>query len=350
VHAIPSVLTEMDAVIEYDKAAGFLKNPRLLEPCPNFINICALQKHIMQGLAQLTCPQSAIHGWSGLTIDPATYLLLEGVAFVVPPDPGPTVIFPGGAAVAQTVMKMTQATFNRDKKYFLSYKNISRACFRMLDANVSAQFKVSNNAVLTGWNSTMSIINILAHLQGSYGKPNMMMLYENDTLFRSQMTPGDSPKMLFYRLEQCQEIQCIGKLPYTDDQIIVNAVCILATSNIFPLKEFNTWEAMATKTYPALKTFFQEAYGCRLTMIELRSMTGQNGYTNNNIYNAFETNDNNTDNDTVTTSAMVPQTAAEAISSLGTSPCTNSLVTQILQQQSISYQQIKRQSCPKWPR
>jgi hypothetical protein len=173
-------------------------------------------------------------------MDPAAYLLLEGVAFDVPPDPGPTVIFPGGLAVARTVMKTTQATFSRAKKYFLSYKNISRACFRMLDANILAQFKVSDNGVLTGWNSTMSIIDILAQLQGLYGKPNMMMLYTNDTLFRSPMTPGNSPEMVFYQLEQCQEIQRIRKLPCSDDQIIANAVCILATSDIFPLKEFNT--------------------------------------------------------------------------------------------------------------
>jgi hypothetical protein len=235
------------------------------------------------------------------------------------------VIFPGGAAVARTVMKTTQATFNRGKNYFLSYKNISRACFRMLDANVLAQFKVSNNAALTGWNSTMSIIDILAQLQGLYGKPNMMTLYANDTLFRSPMTPGNSPEMLFYQLEQCQEIQCIGKLPYSDDQIIVNAVCILATSNIFPLKEFNTWEATATKTYPSLKTFFHEVYGHHLTAVELHSMTGQNGDTNNTIYNAFETNNKDTNDDTITTTVTVPQTVAVATttsSSFGTSPST----------------------------
>jgi hypothetical protein len=50
----------VDAVINYDKAAGFLKIPPWLEPCPNFTNICALQKHIMQALAQLSCPQSTI--------------------------------------------------------------------------------------------------------------------------------------------------------------------------------------------------------------------------------------------------------------------------------------------------
>ncbi len=226
----------MDTVINYDEATGFLKNPPLLEPRPNFTNICALQKHIMQALAQLSCPQSAIHGWLGLTMGPATYLLLEGAAFTIPPDPSLMAISPGGAGIARTAIKTIQATFDRDKNYYLSYKNITRACFRMLDANVSDQFKVSNNPTFTGWNSTMSIIDILDQLQVSYGKPNMMMLYTNETLFRSPMTAGNLPKMLFYRIEQCQEIQPIGNLPYSKEQIIANAVRILLQANIFPLK------------------------------------------------------------------------------------------------------------------
>jgi hypothetical protein len=82
----------------------------------------------------------------------------------------------------------------------------------------------------------MTIMDILSQLQGSYGKPNMMTLHTNNMLFRSPMTPGDSPEMLFYQLEQRQEIQRIGKLPYSDEQIIANAVHILEMSNIFPLK------------------------------------------------------------------------------------------------------------------
>ena len=124
-------------------------------------------------------------------MDPTTYLLLEGAAFTIPPDPGPMAIFPNGAAIAQTVVKMTQATFHCDKNYYLSYKNITWAYFHMLDANVLEQFKVSNNPTLTGWNSTMSIIDILSQLQVLYGKPDMMMLYTNNTLFRSLMTAGD---------------------------------------------------------------------------------------------------------------------------------------------------------------
>jgi hypothetical protein len=52
----------------------------------------------------------------------------------------------------------------------------------------------------------------------------MMTLYQNDVTFRAAMASTDSPEMLFYRIEQCQEIQRIGKLPYSNDQIIANVV------------------------------------------------------------------------------------------------------------------------------
>jgi hypothetical protein len=117
----------------------------------------------------------------------------------------------------------------------------------------------------------------------------------------------------------------MGKVPYSDEQIIANAIRILAMSNIFPLKEFDTWEAKAAKMYPALKTFFHEAYGHRLPAIELRTTTGQMGYTNNTIYNTFEATDEDTDDDTVDTIIAVPPTAAAAttaVSTLNTAPST----------------------------
>jgi hypothetical protein len=178
----------------------------------------------------------------------------------------------------------------------------------MFDANIGAQYKVSNNPTLTGWNSTMSILNILTQLQDSYGKPAMMTLYQNNVTFQAAMAPTNSPEMLFYRIEQGQEIQRVGKLPYSDDHIIVNAMRILIQSNIFPLKEFDTWEATAQKTYPALKTVMHKAYGRRLTAMALRSMSDQNGYSNQTMYNVFaKENENDLDDNTVTT---ITQTVA----------------------------------------
>ncbi len=163
---------------------------------------------MIKALSQLYCPQSAIHGWAGLAMDLAMYQFLKGTAFFLPINPGLTAIYPQW--VAPTTVKMINATFLRKKNYFLLYKNIARACLRMFDANIGAQFKVSNSPALMGWNSTMSIINILNQLQVLYGKPTMMMLFQNDVMIRNPMAPTGSPEMLFYRIEQCQKSNTLG--------------------------------------------------------------------------------------------------------------------------------------------
>ena len=129
----------------------------------------------------------------------------------------------------------------------------------MLNNLVSNQFKVSNTPTLAGWNSSMTVQAILAQLEALYGKPDTMTLYTNDTLFRSAFPPTDAPEMLFYRIEQCQEIQTLAQDPYLATQIINNPVRSLMQSNIFPLKEFDKWDAITPKTYPELKTFIHEA-------------------------------------------------------------------------------------------
>jgi hypothetical protein len=144
----------------------------------------------------------------------------------------------------------------------------------MLDDSISNQFKVSNTPNLTGWNSMMTILVILDQLELSYGKPDTMTLFGNDTLFRSPFPANEAPEMLFYRIEQCQEIQILAQDPYTPTQIINNAVCLLQQSGIFPLKEFDTWDAITIKTYPALKNFIHEAYTHHLTALQLQNTTG----------------------------------------------------------------------------
>jgi hypothetical protein len=83
----------MDHLITYEEAVGFIKNPPSLAPCPDFTKIWALQKHYVTSLTQLTCPQSLIHGWAGLVMDPVMYALLE------PTTPFTAVVDPGKYAV-----------------------------------------------------------------------------------------------------------------------------------------------------------------------------------------------------------------------------------------------------------
>jgi hypothetical protein len=169
---------------------------------------------------------------------------------------------------------MIDAIFIQDKNYFLLLLNINQACFKMLNYTTSNHFKVSNTPNFTGWNSMMMILAILEQLETSYGKPDTMTLFGNDTLFQSPFPANKAPEMLFCRIEQCQEIQILAQDHYTPMQIINNAVRLLMQSGIFPLKEFDMWDTITPNTYPALKTFIHEVYTHRLMALQLRNTTG----------------------------------------------------------------------------
>ena len=121
---------------------------------------------------------------------------------------------------------MADVIFTRAHNEWNSYRNIQQTCFCMLDELVSNQFKVSNIPTLTGWNASMSITNMLNQLETTYGKPNAMRLFANDTIFRSVFNPNDVPKALFHHIEQCQEITVLLRDPYSNVQVSNNAyVC-----------------------------------------------------------------------------------------------------------------------------
>jgi hypothetical protein len=182
----------------------------------------------------------------------------------------------------------------------------------MLDDLVPNQFKVSNTLMLTGWNASMPIQEVLNQMeQVSYGKPSSRALFATNTLFKSPFAATEAPELLFHHIKQCQEVMALGKLPYTTEQVIQNALCHLMASIIFPMREFDTCENSMVKTYPALKTFIHEAYSRHLNSIELCNMSSSLGYTApaNTMYHMLENDDNKNDS---TMDIMVATIAAAA--------------------------------------
>jgi hypothetical protein len=272
-------------------------------------------------------------------MDPALNILFKPNVSVLPVSPGGTTIYPQFAAPAQ--MKMIDKVFARNKNYYLSYMNINRACFGMLDEMVPDQYKVSNTPNLTGWSVAMSIQGILDQLMANYGMPNTMVLFNNDTLLRSPSPPTEAPKMLFHCTEECQEIQTIGQDPHSPTHIINVVICLLMQSGIFPIKEIKTWASKPNKTYPGLKTFIHEAYMRRLTAISLQNTVKSLGYIGNNA-NAFtiinpsteeDSDDDNTTTDTQTAaSAMTGSMLGNTYEATGTSASFPAEVTAAIQQ------------------
>jgi hypothetical protein len=131
----------MNQLISYNEATGVLRTPSFPAITrPDFTTVRALRKHFNIALAKLECPQSLIYGWAGLAMDPKMYSLIKINPFVAPPDPGPTAVYNAGFQTPQQ-MKMTEQIWENDKIYFLSYGNIYRACFRLIDELVRPEFK-----------------------------------------------------------------------------------------------------------------------------------------------------------------------------------------------------------------
>jgi hypothetical protein len=172
------------------------------------------------------------------------YGLLTTTPFRLPKDPGPLAIYyPTKIPIVDTqgdpvldamgeptyqaqpaIGRAEQATINtsfkRGKNYWKSYMNIRHAVFNCLDDGIDDAFKVSNDPALTGWNASMEPREMFDQITATYGRPTPAALLQNDTLFRSMYSPQDAPKVLFRRIEDCQEVQILGEGPYTVQQLL----------------------------------------------------------------------------------------------------------------------------------
>ncbi len=57
-------------------------------------------------------------------------------------------------------------------------------------------------------------------ITSTYGKPTPAALLQNDTLFQSAYSPNDAPEVLFWCIEDCQEVQILGEDLYTAQQLL----------------------------------------------------------------------------------------------------------------------------------
>lgn len=315
----------MDYVISSEEITGLLKNPPTLAPRPNFFRLRAIRRHIVNVLKHLHHPTYPIHGWTGMATQPALFALLDPVPFLMPGDPGGYPVYAQFASTSQ--IKMIDGDFKLRKNMHQSSINIARAIFLMLSDCVPEQYRVSNTPGLSGWNQTMTINEILDQLETTYGRPDATALLQNDALYRGALASTDSPETLFLRLELCQEVQILANNPYTDTQMLHQAVLLLRQSNILPTKDFDDWEDVVHKTWPIMKTFFHKRYTKRLTAISMNATSGQHGYTNSNQYGMFnmvqDADSTSTDGTIHTAAAATNTVPPPAISTMGQSFATN---------------------------
>jgi hypothetical protein len=67
----------------------------------------------------------------------------------------------------------------------------------MLNKHIDDALMFSPVLDLTGWNPLMNLTKIIDQLTTTYGCPTPVVLLQNDTLFQSTYSPGNTPKVLF---------------------------------------------------------------------------------------------------------------------------------------------------------
>ena len=70
-------------------------------------------------------------------------------------------------------------------------------------------------------------------ITATYRRPTPAALLQNDMLFRSVYSPQDALEVLFRRNEDCQEVQILREDPYTAQQFLNNAVCLLLQTGLY---------------------------------------------------------------------------------------------------------------------
>jgi hypothetical protein len=213
------------------------------------------------------------------------YALLTLTAFHFPNNPGEAVGYTratmAGQPVDNTPLTRTEQStintcFSREKHYYLSMRNIERACFTPLNASVNDAFKVSNDPTIQGWQAGMHVIDILHQLSTIYGQQTPAAHKMNDAVFRSPYLAANAPEVLFCCIKECAETALLGRNPYTDCQLIMNAIRQLLTTGLYsrPFKEW--YHLLPTgQTWIALQTIIQEAIQpCLNAMAPIASITG----------------------------------------------------------------------------
>jgi hypothetical protein len=111
----------------------------------------------------------------------------------------------------------------------------------------------------------MGTHEILDQLSEIYSQPTPLAMELNNVAFCSQYSAADALEVLFRRIKNCAEIAILGNNPYTDCQLINNAIRLLLTTGLY-MRPFKEWDRLlpANQTWIKLRRLIQEAFQHRV--------------------------------------------------------------------------------------
>ena len=107
----------------------------------------------------------------------------------------------------------------------------------------------------------METRTILDQLSKTYGQPTPAALEINDTTFCGPYSAAYAPKVLSCRIKNCAEIAILSNNPYTEKQLITNAIRLLLSTRLY-IRAFEEWDRLlpAAQMWIELRRVIQEAF------------------------------------------------------------------------------------------
>ncbi len=87
----------------------------------------------------------------------------------------------------------------------------------------------------------MTLNNIFDQLMTTYGKPTPDAMRQNNLNFLAAYNPQEPPELLFKRCTDCQEIAIIAKVPYTNEQLLMNVIDLLTRCRMYT-RDMEDWD------------------------------------------------------------------------------------------------------------
>ncbi len=83
-----------------------------------------------------------------------------------------------------------------------------------------------------------------------YGKPAPEAVHQNNLTFYSAYNPKNPSELLFKKFVDCQEIAIVANVPFTNEQLLMNAVDLITCCSHY-LHDMDDWECkpIAKQTY-----------------------------------------------------------------------------------------------------
>jgi hypothetical protein len=223
-------------------------------------------------------PSSSGDGLLGhleITIGAVAYsrISADHVAFVVPPNPGPTppVLAPAAsaAAIAENRQQWTEA-----KRDFQTYVAVDAACKKLLLAATDERFVMSLRDRIHGFAlvRTRTIIN---HLRTNYGTISSADLSINDERMRAPWVVTTPIEILFAQIDDGAAYATAGNSQYSDPQLVrFGYNNIDATTRMELACRDWRMKPEIDKTWDNFKPHFKTAH----SDLRLQTTTGSAGY------------------------------------------------------------------------